>query len=310
MNAIYFLTVSLGWTFSWFFSKKLSYYGYDILTIAFHRFLLVSLIVHIASFLFYGRYLIDSWKKVTKKKLLLKLILSAFFTSGLNTVLVIIASQYIPSGIVATVTAMSVIFSELLISIIKKRPVDNIVLFTGFLGFIGLFLMVLTLSHGVGDVGYRDLIIGILISIIHMIIYTIGSIFAGDIVATTKVNGIMLSGINAVIGSIIILSLIQLSGGYVSFSFGVENINYWLYMFYLVIIGTLLAASALFQLISKVGVVNAQYVSVVYPTGAMLVSSFNEGYKFTFISLFGLCLVILSLLIALLAKQNNKKTKL
>ena len=79
-------------------------------------------------------------------------------------------------------------------------------------------------------------------------------------------------------------------------------------LLYLVVFGSIIAFGAYLTLVGNIGARKAAYVSLITPTIALLLSTYLENYQWTFISIFGVFLILAGNTVALnkIIKRGSK----
>jgi drug/metabolite transporter (DMT)-like permease len=196
------------------------------------------------------------------------------------------ATNYIVSGVIAVVFS-GVSFLSILNNFIffRTKPSFNISL-GALIGMGGLCVF---FSDEITQVTLRDNTLkGLELAVIGTLIFSLGSSISRR--NHGKGLGIIPSmTIGTVYGTLamLIYTIVQASHFVLPTSF-----TYWASLFYLVILGSIVAFLCYLKLIKNIGPELAGYTTVLFPVVALVVSWTLEGYSWSISDLFGLVLVI------------------
>jgi drug/metabolite transporter (DMT)-like permease len=216
---------------------------------------------------------------------------STFF--GLNYVGVYYAEGYVSSGLVAVVFATIVFMSAIGMRLVFGTPLTARMLVAATLGGGGVALLFLQQLRQAGDGGSAGL--GIAWAFVATVLATTGNMFAVRIhgkglalFPTTAWGMLYGAGVAAVFA--------LLHG--VRWTFD-PTLPYMLSLLYLAVLGSIVAFGAYLTLLKLVGAGPASYVGVSTPVIAMLLSTFFEGYRWTWPAALGVVLAICGNVLAL-----------
>ena len=293
MILLSFLGMSLAWSFSWFAMKL----QVDSLVppelSVFYRFAFTSVLMFALCFFTKQRMLL----RFGEIKFFLFIGLTSFC---LNFIIGYFAVRYIPSGVIATVFSLSIITSEVIASFVDRREIEKKVIVGSVIGVIGLAFFILPTIH-FGENAIKTLI-GLVMSLIMMIIYSAGSVAVGK---NRQLNSTPLYtsiAYGAAFGSVYLLLFNLARGNEFVFDYSAKYLGSF---FYLVIVASVMAFICLFYMIQKVGSTRANYTALVYPVIALITSSYLEGFSFNAFSVAGLTLILTAIAIEFIPNPNN-----
>lgn len=296
MTKLAFIGMCIAWGFSWF-AMKLQVQSFVAPEISlFYRFASVAALMTIISFASRTRL------KFFKSEL-------PFFASialtnfCLNFLIGYHASKLIASGMIAVIFSLSIIVSEVLKSLLEGKKIEKNVVVSGIFGFFGLcFFVIPTLKLGKNN-DLKQTALGLALAFAMMLVFSLGNFLVEKNRRKNHTPLFTLITYCSFFSSIYFIFLNFVLGNKLEFD---PSFSYVASLFYQIIFASILAFSCLFFLIQKIGAARANYTSLVYPTIALLVSSFFEDFRFTFLGTFGLALIILALAIEFIPAKKIK----
>lgn len=225
------------------------------------------------------------------------LVLAAFGATlfGLNYIGVYWAERYVASGLVAVVFSTIVFMSPLGVRIVYGEPVAPRVMVAAALGVTGVALLFLPELDAARKGGAAAL--GIAIAFAATVIATAGNLIAmrnhkaGLPTFPATAWGMLYGALTAAIFA-------TLSGAPWTFE---RTPAYLLSLLYLAVLGSVVAFGAYLTLLKRVGAGPSSFVGVATPVLALLLSTFFEGYRWTWISVVGVVLAVVGNWLALRA---------
>ena len=212
---------------------------------------------------------------------------------GANYVAIYQAERYLTSGLVAVLFSTIVFLNPIGMRSAFGAPIAPRTMSAAGLGVAGVVLLFLPELSGMQH--STTVALGIAFGLGGTLLATIGNLIA---VRNHGANVGVLEGTVWGMGwGAVTAALIAVASG-VPWSFD-ARLTYWLSLAYLAVFGSIVAFGAYFTLIKKAGVSLAAYTSVVTPVIAVLLSTFFEGFVWTWTAALGVALVAAGNFIAL-----------
>jgi drug/metabolite transporter (DMT)-like permease len=204
-----------------------------------------------------------------------------------NFLLFYYAAQHVASGLLSIVFSLASIGNVVLGALIFGARVDRRVVIGGVLGVTGVAAMFYPELGGMQlDVAA---LIGLALSLAGTLCFCIGNMLS--IAAQRRKLPIFAStGWGMVYGTIFTAAFALAHGDRFVLDWSTTYLGGLLY---LSIIGSVLAFSVYFTLLSRIGAARAGYTTVMYPVVALVMSTFAEGYQWSLLSGLGLAAVLL-----------------
>lgn len=222
---------------------------------------------------------------------------------SLNYYLVYWGAEYVPSGLIAVLFTVLVLLNsahERLFFGTRLRPTA---VFAGLLSIAGVALMFLP---EVGTISLEsDIVRGILLVLGSTYFASLGNM-AALANSRRKLPVVAVNLYGMAIGTLASAAFALFSG--VTFSFD-PRFEYWGSLLYLAVLGTAVAFCTYLELIERIGVSKAAYITVLMPVIALLMSTVFENYEWTGIAGAGLALAIVGNAIALASKEARTSPK-
>ncbi|MBB2144274.1 EamA family transporter [Pedobacter sp. LMG 31464] len=296
-----FAIVYIVWGSTYFFIQK-ALGGFPPFILGTFRFIIAGL-------------LLLAWCKITGQKILDKslikpAIISGVLMLGIGNGIVIWVEQFIPSGLVAIMVASAAIWFVLLDKPKWKENLSStstiIGLIVGFIGVILLFgeqvLHILQTSQSTTQ------IIGMILLIVGPIAWAGGSLYSkykspsNSSVSVNTAWQMIAAGIAFIPGSVF-------SAEYGSFEWKNVSLDAWLSVIYLIIFGSIAAFSAYVWLLKVRPATQVSTYAYVNPVVAVLLSLCFTDEKITLLQIFGLIVILGSVLLINLVKYRNSQPK-
>ena len=212
---------------------------------------------------------------------------------GINYWLIYMAEEHLTSGLVAVIFSGLIFMNVFLNSLILRSPVRGNVIIGGVIGLVGIVLIFkdeLT-SFNLSDNNF----VAFLMALGSVTLASTGNILSAYN-QKQKMPVIQTNAFGMLYGSILVFSIALLSGK----SFSIDlNFSYIASLFYLSIFGSIIAFSTYLSLLGRIGPDKAGYFSMVIPVIALFISTFLEGYQWTFYGVIGLLLILGGIFMAL-----------
>lgn len=212
--------------------------------------------------------------------------LQGAFLFSINYVLVYVAEQTLPSGLVAVVFSTLILMNVLLGALLLGNPIRPQVLLGGVIGLTGLALVFWRELTGFQLSGARGM--GLLLSLAGALSASIGNIVS----ARNQRNRLPVVQTNALgmaYGALITLGYAVLRGAPLQFD---PSLGYVLSLVYLAAFGSVIAFGGYLTLLGRIGPDRAGYISIVFPVVALILSTLFEGLRWSPLTLLGAVLVV------------------
>ena len=275
LDYLLYAAVIFGWSTSWLPLKwQLGVIAPEVSL--FWRFSLASALMFLVTKLFTSEKIILSWRDhllmMPLGFCLFSMNFTLFYYGGLNTT----------SGLLAVVFSTASLINIFYMALLQRKMPKLMLIIAGLIGFIGVGLIYSPeLETTTGG-------IGLLLCFAGTLVFCTGNMLSSryqsrkfPVMATTAWG--MLYGA-------IILGIISLLRGY---EFAVEQTYQYLGgLVWLAVISSVLAFTAYLTLLGRIGPERAGYATVVFPVGALLISTVVEGYTWTWAAFLGLAFVL------------------
>jgi len=216
----------------------------------------------------------------------LRISLQGALLFGFNYWLVYQAEELINSGLVAIGFSTIIFFNLIFGALLLKQKVESKVIGGAFLGLIGtsiIFWNEISQFEATDDG-----IIGIVLCVVSVMIASLGNITSAKN-SSLKIPVVQATAFGMMYGAIImtILAIVLDKPLVLDTSLG-----YLLSMGYLIVFGSIIAFVAYLTLISEIGPGKAAYSIVLVPLVAVTISTFLEGFQFTFYTALGMLFLV------------------
>lgn len=198
------------------------------------------------------------------------------FMFCLNYILTYQAETLANSGMIALTFTAMIYFNMLGIVFIFKRKIKPSVIAGSLLGLLGMiFIFYNDLAFGKTD---TQSAIGIAIGLAGAFCASVGNMFA---LKAQQHNVPVLSGngLGMTYGFLATFLIILVSGKEILIQ--APPPSFWVSLFYLAILGTVIAFAAYIKLVKEIGAEKAAYTSIVSTVIALFISSLYEGLNWT-----------------------------
>ncbi len=212
---------------------------------------------------------------------------------GANYWLVYMATKHLTSGLVAVVFSGLIFMNVFFNALILKAPVQKSVIAGGMVGFIGIFLI---FKEELKAFSFSDQdFLAFLMALAALTFASLGNILSAYN-QKQKLPIIQTNAFGMIYGSLFVLSIAFLSGKDIGFD---VTFSYISSLLYLSIFGSIIAFSSYLSLLGRIGPNKSGYITLVMPVIALIISTFLEGYQWTFYGVSGLVLILFGVFVAL-----------
>lgn len=294
MLILAFIGMCLAWGFSWI-AMKLQVESFVAPEVSlFYRFFAVTVLM--AGLCFITKTRLKPFRTEWRY-----FILIALTNFCINFIIGYHASKYIPSGIIAVIFSLSIIVSEVLKNLFDGKKIEKKIIISSLFGSLGLLCFVLPNINFENNSENNNTLIGITLALIMMIIFSLGNYIVEKNKKHNHTPLFTSITFGSGIGSFYLLIINLITKNQFTFDYSTK---YTLSLIYQIIFASIVAFICFYYLIQNIGTVKANYTALIYPIIALLVSSFYENFKFTFLGTFGLALIIGALAIEFI--KTNK----
>lgn len=228
----------------------------------------------------------------------LRISLQGALLFGFNYWLVYQAEELINSGLVAIGFSTIIFFNILFGSILLKQKVEAKIIGGALLGLIGTGII---FWNEISQFEATESgIIGVVLCIVSVMIASLGNITSAKN-SSLKIPVVQATGFGMMYGAIIMTILAIVLGRPLTID---TSSSYLLSMGYLIVFGSIIAFVAYLTLISEIGPGKAAYSIVLVPVVAVTISTFLEGFQFTFFTALGMFFLIAGNFFALYKKHE------
>lgn len=203
----------------------------------------------------------------------------------LNFICFYLSASYITSGLLAVIFSLATIFNTINARIFFGERISPKVVVAGVLGVTGLVLLFgPDLWHG----DNADSLKGIALASLGTLFFSFGNMVSRRL-SSKNVSPITANSWGMCCGAVLLMIIIQVSGLELQFP---TSTTYWIAMFYLAIVGSVLGFTAYLVLLARIGSAQAAYATVLFPVVALAISTVVEDYQWTALGALGLLLAI------------------
>lgn len=220
---------------------------------------------------------------------------------SLNYILTYHAERYLSSGIAAVCFSLMIYFNMIGLATIYKKPITKQVAWGALTGGLGIFLIFS--KEFLGLALDQNVLLGLVLAIVATAFASAGNLISVKL-HTQKISILSMNFWGMFYGAICTLIICLILKVPLAVS---TKSSFWYSMIYLSIGGTVIAFAAYMTLIKEIGADRAAYTTIFTPIIALILSSFFEGYTWSFINILGVSLAFIGQLI-ILSRRNNSKT--
>lgn len=233
-----------------------------------------------------------------------------FFLFGTNYYFNYLGVQNLTSGLVAIIFSLLTFLNIINGAIFLKRKMTLKNIIAATLGLTGIALV---FSPELENVDFTSLnkgelspvLIGIGFTLIATYFASLGNTLA-HVTRDIKAPVLQSNAWGMAYGTILLAAFALLSGKPMAFD---TSTTYIASLFYLSVFGTVIAFSTYLILIGRLGMEKAGYFAVMMPIVALIVSTFLEGYTWTFSAFVGVTLVVMGNIVVLKKEKPSQDIK-
>ncbi|MCF6351967.1 MAG: EamA family transporter [Cyclobacteriaceae bacterium] len=222
---------------------------------------------------------------------------------GINYWLVYISEQTLTSGLVAVAFSSIVFFNIVFGALFFKASINRRVVLGAILGFLGTVLIYK--AEFASFQSSTEYLIAVVFALSSVIIASLGNITS----AINQKNGmpvIQTVAYGMIYGALVMALIAILLGK----PFAIDtSFAYLASLGYLSIFGSVIAFTAYLTLIGRIGADKAAYAIVFVPIIAIIISAVFEDYRLDIYAIFGMGLIIVANVVALLKRESNSVKK-
>jgi len=293
-SVLAFTAVCLSWSFSWFAVKIQTTSSVYISVSIFYRFLCTALILLPILFLIGKKIKINISELKT-------FVLLGFVNAYFNFYFIYIACDYIPSGIIATLSVTTIFFSEFAMCLYEKRRPNLVILLTSITGAIGMLLM---FWYNISNQNFEltRFIIGVLLCLVSNIALSSNYILISINSKKNHSSPFVSLGYSCLFAAFFLFAFNLIFGHSIVFDF---SYKYAGSLFYLVVFASIIAYSSVYYLNTTVGPSKTGYTALVYTPSSMIISTLFEGWEWHFTGTIGIAIILVSVVFGLKAKEKK-----
>ncbi|MDE1146590.1 MAG: EamA family transporter [Azospirillaceae bacterium] len=222
------------------------------------------------------------------------------FNFSINYLLVYMATERLPSGLVAVAGSALSLMNVLNARLFLRQPIRPLVLLGGLVGMTGVVLLFLPELRVGGLTGAAA--VGLALVMLSNFSASVGSIT----VQRGARRGLPLLPVTAwsmAFGSALMVGVALVRGATFTFP---ATLTYVASLSYLALFGSVVAFLSYFSLIGRIGADRAGYVAVMIPILALIISTLFEGYHWSPAAFAGLGLAVAGNLLVLGPKRLRR----
>jgi drug/metabolite transporter (DMT)-like permease len=212
--------------------------------------------------------------------------LQGAFLFSINYVLVYVAEETLPSGLVAVIFSTIILMNVLLGALLLRDPIRLRVLVGGLVGLLGLTVIFWPELVGFRLSGARG--VGLVLSLLGSLSASVGNIISARN-QRDKLPVVQTNALGMAYGALLTLGYALARGAPLRFD---PSPGYVLSLLYLAAFGSVIAFGGYLTLLGRIGPDRAGYIAVVFPVVALALSTLFEGLRWDPISLAGAALVV------------------
>jgi drug/metabolite transporter (DMT)-like permease len=203
-----------------------------------------------------------------------------------NFVCFYFSEQYLTTGLVAIIFAMSLLINMIFARVFFRRTLGARVLVAGAVGLLGITVVFwpelvgfsLTSSNGRG----------IVLAVVGTLLFCLGNVVSGKAQAT-GLPVIQSTAYAMAYGALLLAPVAFVAGDGYTFD---PSFAYTSSLLYLVIFGSVIGFSTYLTLLGRIGGERAAYATVLFPIVALLLSTFFEDFHWTLRDVLGVLLIL------------------
>lgn len=205
---------------------------------------------------------------------------------SVNYWLIYVAETYITSGLMAVLFSSIVFLNIANGSLFLGAPMDKKMFIGAMVGIIGIVMIFMPeiRSFDLTDKG----VLGIFIGLVSVLLASLGNITSA-FNSRRKIPIIQANAFGMAYGTLFLVIVALASGKEFSF---VLSVPYVSSLFYLAVFGSIVGFGCYLSLIDSIGPDKASYAIMMVPLIALILSSFFEGYTWSYTAVTGMTLVL------------------
>ncbi len=202
------------------------------------------------------------------------------------------AESIVPSGLVAVVFSTAPLLNSINGRLFMGRPIQPAALGGAVLGLIGI--VCLFVEQMAGHLGSETAWLGLAVAFLGTLCFSAGNLLSSRM-QSMGLHPLATNGWAMLIGTVVLLVGSALAG----LPFRLEmDARYLGALVYLAIAGSVIGFTAYLMLVGRIGPERAAYCTVLFPIVALAISTVFEGYRWTWLTVVGLVLVVSGNLVA------------
>lgn len=230
----------------------------------------------------------------------IRFLLLGFTLFGMNYWLVYLAETKIASGLVALIFSSMIFFNILFNRVLLKAPLRRETIYAGILGLVGTLFVFMPAIVDFKAAGSE--VLGLTLSLAAIVIASLGNIMAASIYKK-QIPVFQTNAYGMLYGALINMAIALAMGKEFAVHF---TWPYSLSLLYLAVCGSIFAFAAYLELLGRIGPDRAVYVLIVSPVIALVISTFLEGFRWSWYSVLGSVLILTGNYLALKKKSKSK----
>lgn len=277
MNIVLFISTVLIWGTSWI---AIAFQVGEVPAVVsiFYRFAL-SGIIFILALALLGKLVFP------KRQDLPWIMLQACCLFSLNFICFYLAAGYITSGLIAVIFSLATLFNTLNARVFFGDKITPKIVLACVFGITGLALL---FGPDLFKAGNNEVLKGIALASLGTLFFSFGNMVSRRL-SSRQVSPVTANSWGMCLGAVLLMIIIQVKGLPIVLP---SETNYWIALLYLAIAGSVLGFTAYLMLLARIGSAQAAYTTVLFPIVALTISTFVEGYEWSFLSALGLCLAL------------------
>ncbi|WP_028228778.1 DMT family transporter [Paraburkholderia ferrariae] len=202
------------------------------------------------------------------------------------------AENIVPSGLVAVVFSTAPLLNSINGRLFMGRPLQPAAVGGAVLGLIGI--VCLFLQQMAGNIGNETVWLGLAVAFLGTLCFSAGNLLSSRM-QSMGLHPLLTNGWAMLIGTAVLLAGSALAG----LPFRIEmDARYLGALVYLAVAGSVIGFTAYLMLVGRIGPERAAYCTVLFPIVALAASTVFEGYRWTWLTVVGLLLVLAGNLVA------------
>lgn len=210
------------------------------------------------------------------------------------------AINYITSGLVAVVFSLIVVMNAFFERLFFRRPLEPRLMLASLFGVAGITCLFWPEVSSL-DLADRSLT-GVILSVIAVVLASLGNMAA--IINTSRNLPVVSVNAHGMLWGALCSAIVALALGR-EFDFSMTT-GYVASLAYLAVFGSAVAFGCYLALLRSIGSARAAYTSVLFPPVALIISTFVEDYRWSYIAVIGVMLTLAGNWLALTRMKGTK----